>query len=397
MTTSVSRFIPYGLHHLEQDDIDAVVSVLQSKPLTQGDVVEEFERALAQKVGAQYAVACSNGTAALHLAYLAAGVGRGDIVLTTPNTFVATSNGALYVGAQPVFCDIDSNTLNISPEEIKKQIAQHKKVKAIVPVHFAGNPCEMSEIKSIADATGAVVIEDAAHALGGHYKDGGTIGNCRHSSMTTFSFHPVKHVATGEGGAVTTNDKSLYERLRIFRNHGIEKNPASLKNKSDAASDGQPNPWYYEMQQVGFNYRLTDIQSALGVSQLQKLDRFNSRRRELVQAYDQAFQGMKNLKSVQLAGRNFSAHHLYVVRINFEKSGLSRQKVMAELNRRMIGTQVHYIPVYRQPAYASFGFKPNQFPQTESYYAEALSLPLFYSLTNEEQKFVIDSIREILP
>lgn len=389
--------IPYGKHHIDEEDIQAVVDVLRSGALTQGPAVEAFEHSVAEYVGVKYAVAVSSGTAALHLAALVAGIGPGKSLITSPITFVASSNAALYAGGQAAFADIDPDTINISPDSLKEALGKNPDIRAVVPVHFAGLPCDMPAIKAAADQAGAVVIEDAAHALGARYPDGQRrVGCCAYSLMTIFSFHPVKAIAAGEGGMITTNDEPTYRKLLRLRSHGINKLDDPLQFPEQAVTDGVRDPWYYEMQDLGFHFRITDIQCALGLSQLKKLDRFIARRRQLVRQYDEAFAGMQNCQPVQVGGRDLSAHHLYVLRIDFEKVGLSRGEVMRELKARQIGSQVHYIPVPAQPYYRRLGFRPEDYPNAQKYYQEALSIPLFYDLTDEQQKQVIDALKELL-
>ncbi len=391
-----SKIIPYGRHHIDEDDIQAVVDILRGTQLTQGPKVEEFERAIAGYVGAKYAVAVSSGTTALHLACMAAEVGAGDKVVTSPNTFVASANCALYVGASPEFADIDAHTLNMSPASLAQRCASIDKVKAIIPVHFAGLPCNMVAIKNIADDYGALVIEDASHALGATYPHGGRVGNCAHSDMTVFSFHPVKIIAAGEGGMITTNSEILYRRLLRLRSHGINKLDDLFVDQEKAYTNGEKNPWYYEMQELGFNSRITDIQCALGLSQFNKLDRFLLRRREIAGEYDHALKGCPFLTQPQISGRKNSANHLYVIRIDFDSLGMSRGDVMTKLLANDIGTQVHYIPVPYQPYYQNLGFQVGDFPVAEKYYREALSIPLYFGLTPEQQQKVIDSLKSIL-
>ena len=388
--------IPYGRHYVDEDDIRAVTDVLRGGALTQGPVIEAFENAVTEYVGARYAVAISSCTAGLHLSALAAGVGPGAGLITSPITFVASSNAALYASAPPGFADVDPDTINMSPSCLRDALRMNPGTRAVVPVHFAGLPCDMSEIKAVADKAGAVIIEDAAHALGATYADGQRVGSCAHSLMTVFSFHPVKAIAAGEGGIVTTNDKRMYRRLLRLRSHGINKCDDPLQMTEQAATDGIPNPWYYEMQELGFHYRITDIQSALALSQLRKLDKFIARRRELVKAYDAAFANMKNVRPAQRTGRDRSGHHLYVLRISFEAIGTNRGEFMRALKDRDVGSQVHYIPVPAHPYYRSMGFDPEDFPNAQSYYREALSIPLFYSLTDEQQKGIIKVIKELV-
>lgn len=388
--------IPYGKHHIDEDDIACVVEVLRSGLLTQGPAVEAFECKVAEYVGAKYAVAISSGTAALHLAAIVAGVGPGTILVTSPITFVASANAGLYVGSKIAFADIDPDTINISPAALEKVVAENPDVKAIVPVHFAGLPCDMKSIKSIADKAGAVIIEDAAHALGASYPDGRRVGCCAYSLMTVFSFHPVKSIAAGEGGMITTNDEGLYRRLIRLRSHGINKLDDPSLSKDQAYTNGFKNPWYYEMQELGFHYRLTDIQSALGLSQIKKLDAFILRRRFLARRYDVAFSGVKLIRPAQPFFGELSAHHLYPVRIDFSAAGTTRAIFMDHLRQRDIVAQVHYIPVPSQPFYKRLGFVGGDYPQANAYYSEALSLPLYVDLTEKQQDFVIAVLLELL-
>jgi len=388
--------IPYGKHYIDEEDIQAVVDVLRSGILTQGPVVEAFEQAVAQYAGARYAVAVASGTAALHLAALAAGVGPGKSLVTSPITFVASSNAALYVGGRVIFADIDPETINLSPDSLRKALADNPDTRAVIPVHFAGLPCDMMAIKSAADQAGALVIEDAAHALGATYPSGERVGSCVYSLMTIFSFHPVKAIAAGEGGMITTNDKAIYRKLLRLRSHGINKLDDPVQQPEQAECDGVPNPWYYEMQELGFHFRITDLQCGLALSQFKKLDRFIARRRILTKQYDDAFVGMRNCRPAQKTGRDMSGHHLYVLRIDFEKLGKSRGQLMRELKERQIGSQVHYIPVPAQPHYRRLGFRPEDYPNAQRYYQEALSIPLFYDLTDGQQETIISVVRELV-
>ena len=384
--------IPYGRHYIDEDDIQAVVEVLRGGVLTQGPTVEAFERAVATDVGAKYAVALSSGTAALHLAALVAGVGPGKSVVTTPITFVASSNAALYVGGRVVFADIDPDTVNLSPESLIQALKNNPDVRAVIPVHFAGLPCDMPAIKAAADQAGAVVIEDAAHALGATYPNGQRVGSCAYSLMTTFSFHPVKAIAAGEGGMITTNDEATYRKLLRLRSHGINKLDDPFLLPGQAFTDSVQNPWYYEMQDLGFHYRITDIQCGLALSQLKKLDQFVSRRRALAKRYDSEFANLKGCRPAQLGWGESSSHHLYVLRIDFDALGVSRAKFMHALRTFEIITQVHYTPVPMQPYYRSLGFDPNNYPNAQRYYHEALSIPLYFGLTDEQQSFVIQKL-----
>ena len=388
--------IPYGRHYIDEDDIQAVVDILRSGTLTQGPVVEAFAQAIAEYVGAKYAVAVSSGTTGLHLAALAAGVGPGRSLITSPMTFVASANAALYAGGRPMFADIDPDTVNMSPGSLKERLEGIPDACAVVPVHFAGLPCDMPAIKSAADKAGTAVIEDAAHALGARYPDGQRVGSCAHSLMTVFSFHPVKAIASGEGGMITTNDEPTYRKLLRLRSHGINKLDDPFQLPQQAETNGIPNPWYYEMQELGFNYRITDIQCGLALSQFKKLDGFIARRRELVKTYDEAFAGMRNCRPAQVTGRDQSGHHLYVLRIDFGGASLNRGQLMHELRARQIISQVQYVPVPAQPHYRRLGFKPEDYPNAQRYYQEALSIPLFYALTDEQQQQVITAFKELV-
>ena len=388
--------IPYGKHHIDEEDIQAVVDVLRGGVLTQGPAVEAFERAVAEYVGAKYAVAVSSGTAALHLATLVAGVGPGTSLITSPITFVASANAGLYAGARVVFTDIDPDTINMSPGSFKDVLEKNPDARAVIPVHFAGLPCDMPAIKALADQAGVDVIEDAAHALGATYPNGQRVGSCTYALMTIFSFHPVKAIAAGEGGMITTNDESIYRKLLRLRSHGINKLDDPLQLPEQALSEGVQNPWYYEMQELGFHYRITDMQCGLARSQFKKLEKFIARRRALVKRYDEAFAGMRNCSPAQTMGRDQSGHHLYVLRIDFDLIKMSRGQLMQELKSRGIGSQVHYIPVPAHPHYRRLGFNPGDYPNTQKYYQETLSIPLFYDLSDEQQEQVISALKSLL-
>lgn len=388
--------IPYGKHYIDQDDINSVVDVLKNYPLTQGKKVSDFEEALAEFVGAKYAVAMSSWTAGLHMACIAAGVDDSNAVVTSPITFVASSNAALYCGAEVIFSDIDKSTINLCPEELRETVKKNQNIKAIIPVHFSGLPCDMESIRATADCINAFVIEDAAHALGAIYPDGSKVGSCKHSDMTGFSFHPVKSIAAGEGGMITTNDPAIYKKLLRLRSHGINKLDDDFIDKSSAVTGNLKNPWYMEMQELGYNYRITDIQAALGKSQLKKLPNFIDRRRQLVKRYDDAFDGIDNIRPIQAQGRETSSHHLYVVRIKYNSLGTTRARLMVDLANKGIMTQVHYIPVTSHPYYENLGFDSRDYPQALEFYEEALSIPLYYSLTDIEQDKVIGGLKKLL-
>lgn len=372
-------FIPYGRQSINEEDIQAVVDVLRSDYLTTGPKVTEFERAVADYVGAEYAVAVSNGTAALHIACLAAGIEAGDEVITSPITFAASANCVLYCGGTPVFADIKKDTYNIDPEDIERKITP--KTKAIIPVHYTGQPCEMDAITEIAKKHNLIVIEDGAQVISGEYK-GKKVGSI--SDMTTFSFHPVKPLTTGEGGMVTTNDKAFYEKLKLFHTHGITREPELLQK--------QDGPWYYEQLELGYNYRITDIQCALGLSQLKKLDSFAEHRRKLAARYDEGFAGHSSIITPYQHPDCLSSYHLYMIQV----PAAIRLKVFEELRKEGIGVNVHYIPVYKLPYYQSHGYQNVCCPNAEEFYAGAITLPLFADMTGEQVDYVVEKTIEIV-
>lgn len=379
--------IGYGHQYIDDSDIEAVVNVLKSDYLTQGPSVTAFEKKICEITGAKYCVSVSNATAGLHIAVAALELGEGTEGITTPNTFLASSNCMVYNNVKPVFADIDPVSYNIDPKEIEKHISA--KTKLLIPVHFAGLPCDMKKINTIAKKNNLHVIEDAAHAIGSQYADGSYVGNCKYSDMTVFSFHPVKTITTGEGGAVTTNSDELYQKLLMLRSHGVTKDEGVLTKN--------PGPWYYEMQSLGFNYRMTDMQAALGVSQLNKLDFFKKRRREVIAMYNKAFADMRYLKTPYEPENVCSCFHLYVTQIDFESLGKSRVQVMQELRDKGIGTQVHYIPVPTQPYYKNtFGYKDGDYPVAEKYYEQELSLPLYPDLSDDDVNTVIKAVKEVI-
>jgi perosamine synthetase len=388
--------IPYGMHHIDEDDIQAVVDVLKSGILTQGPLTDRFEAEVAEYVGAKYAVAVSSGTAALHLASLAGGVKNGTNSITSPITFVASANAARYAQGDVSFSDIERDTLNISPVALGLALNEHINTKVVIPVHFAGLPCDMQAIKLLADKAGAVIIEDAAHALGACYPDGSRVGSCKNSLMTMFSFHPVKAIAAGEGGMITTNDLGIYRKLLRLRSHGINKLDDVLQKSAQAFTGDKLNPWYYEMQELGFHYRITEMQCALALSQFKKLDLFIERRRNLAKRYDQLFEKFENCKPAQKTERHNSAHHLYVLRVDFSSIGIERAVLMNMLKERGIGTQVHYIPVPMQPYYSSGDSQMAKYPIALDYYNQALTIPLFYDLTEDHQDFIVGVFRDLV-
>ena len=385
----------YGRQSIDDDDIAAVAAVLRSSHLTQGPAVERFEAALAERVGARYAVAVSNGTAALHIACLAAGTDRGDRGVTAAITFVASANCLRYCGAEAAVVDIDPASLCMSPQALAADLARSPETKVVIPVDMAGLAGTSAEIRDVAGSR--IIIEDACHALGGSYSNGQPVGCGRFADMTVFSFHPVKSITTGEGGAVLTNDAELARRLRLFRSHGIERQWDRLKSPLDEM--GQPVPWYYEQQVLGYNYRLTDIQAALGITQLAKLDRFIARRREIAHAYDAAFWGMAHVTLPQSAPeqRVRSGLHLYLIRADWLALGTTRSEAMADLAVRGVGSQVHYIPLQRQPYHRHrLNQKANDCVNADRYYSCCLSLPLFPAMTDEDIERVIIAVREVM-
>lgn len=370
-------YIPYGRQQIDEEDIQAVVEVLRSDYLTTGPMIAEFEKTVADYTGAKYAVAIANGTAALHAACFAAGIGEGDEVITTPITFAASANCVLYCGAVPVFADIKRDTYNIDPEDIRRKITD--RTKAIIAVHYTGQPCEMDEIHKIAKEYGLYVIEDAAHALGADYK-GRRIGSI--SDMATFSFHPVKHITTGEGGMITTNDRELYQRLVLFRSHGITRDEERLQHNEGG--------WYYEQMALGYNYRITDIQCALGISQMKKLNRFVQKRKELAARYQKAFLDVPEVIIPTEREGCHSSWHLYVIQVK------NRKEIFAKLRQAGIGVNVHYIPVYHHPYYREHGYADVVCENAEHLYEGLISLPLYPGLSFEQQDYVIEQVKKFV-
>jgi len=374
------RYIPYGRQSLDEADINSVIKALRSDWITQGPKIQEFEKDICRYTGAKYAVVVSSGTAALHIAGLAAGIGEGDEAITSPITFVASANSILYCGGKPVFADIQEDTINIDPCEVEKRIT--KKTRAIIPVDFAGHPVEAKQIKEIANKYNLFIIEDASHALGAEYRSN-KVGSCKFSDMTVFSFHPVKHITTGEGGAITTNRRNLYEKLIMLRNHGITKDRKKLT--------GYDGPWSYEQHYLGFNYRITDFQCALGISQLRKLDEFLEKRKTIVSFYNENLESIKEILLPVERPYVKSSWHLYFIRIKNEKK---RRMVFQKLRKAGIGVQVHYIPVHLQPYYRKFfGHKEGEYEKAERYYRQTISIPLYPQLKNKELVHVVNTLR----
>ena len=383
--------IPYGRQEITQQDIDAVVDVLKSDFLTQGPQVPMFEQAIKDAVNVEYALAVNSATSALHIACLALGVGKGDVVWTTPITFVASANCALYCGADVDFVDIDAQTYNLSAVELEKKLLNAKQndlplPKVVIPVHLCGQPCELDKIHALSLEYGFSIIEDASHAIGGKYK-GRPIGNCGYSDITVFSFHPVKIVTTAEGGVVTTNSKELARKLELLRSHGITRDDSLMKNESHGG-------WYYEQIDLGFNYRMTEMQAALGVSQISRLHDFVAKRNELAARYDELLKDLPLVVPKQIED-SYSGRHLYVIRIKLNEVTLSHKDIFTQLRENGIGVNLHYIPVHTQPYYQELGFKSGQFPESEKYYQEVISIPLFHTMAQIQQDKVVSVLEDI--
>ena len=378
--------IPYGKHCLDERDRRSVLSVLKSDRITQGPAIDRFEKEFAAFCGARYAVALSSGTAALHLSSLALGLGEGDEAITSPISFVATSNSILYARARPTFADIEGDTVNLSPAAVEKKI--NRSTKAIYPTHFAGLACRMPELEALAARRSLKIVEDGCHALGAKYlykNNWVKVGSCRHSRMTVFSFHPVKHITTGEGGVITTNSRVLYRQLCALRTHGIYRSRASQRRHG---------PWHYEMRELGFNYRMTDIQAALGISQLARAEEFIEKRRRIADVYKE---GLKNVEGLSLPAEPegyYHTYHLFVIRVRGAKKE-HRRRLMDYLQKNGIGSQVHYIPIYRQPYYRRLGYR-DRCLEAERYFSEAVSLPIYPALSGAQQKKVIETLKRFV-
>ncbi|MFA0525427.1 UDP-4-amino-4,6-dideoxy-N-acetyl-beta-L-altrosamine transaminase [Vibrio sp. 10N.222.52.C3] len=383
--------IPYGKQDISQQDIDSVVDVLKSDFLTQGPQVPAFEKALTEHTGAQYALAVNSATSALHIACLALGLGEGDWLWTTPVTFVASANCGLYCGAKVDFVDIDSATYNMCPKKLEQKLITAKAKgtlpKVVVPVHLCGQPCDMESIAKLAKEYGFKVIEDASHAIGGRYQDQ-PIGNCEHSDITVFSFHPVKIVTTAEGGAALTNSKELSDKMALLRSHGITRDPEMM---TEASHGG----WYYQQVDLGFNYRMTELQAALGVTQMQRLDEFVSARHQLSKRYNEKLIDLPLVLPYQLP-ETYSGLHLFVIRLHLGEIELTHKQVFDALRERGIGVNLHYIPVHTQPYYQDMGFAEGDFPESERYYREAISLPMFHGMSEVQQDTVVNTLTDIL-
>ena len=400
----MAEFIPYGHQSIDEADIRAVTDVLRSDFLTQGPMVPRFEQAFAERVGADFACACSSGTAALHLAALAFGIGTGDLALVPAITFAASANAMRLVGATVEFVDVDPATITICPDSLRTALerahSRGKPARAVVTVDFAGHPCDMGRIHQLKEEFGFVWIQDACHALGAAWTDADgqkhRVGGFPGADAVTFSFHPVKHVTTGEGGMLTTHRPEVARRAAMLRSHGITRDTGAMVFPEEALDlHGKPNPWYYEMQALGLNYRLTDLQAALGLSQLQRRDAFLARRHDIATRYREALTDVPGLKCLSERPTADHAWHLFVVRIDYAGRGSTRAQVMEELRRRGIGTQGHYIPLPMMPFYSGTT-SLRQLPQAVGYYREALTIPCFPGLSGEQQEKVVHSIREVL-
>lgn len=390
-TGTAQRIIPYGRQDIDDSDVNAVVEVLRGDYLTQGPAVPAFEAAVATHCGAAHAVAMNSATSALHAACSALGVGPGDRVWTSPITFVASANCARYCGADVDFVDIDPRSYNMSPERLAEKLEAAERdgrlPKVIIPVHLTGQSCDMAAIHALAQRYGARVIEDASHAIGGQYK-GHPVGSCTYSDITVFSFHPVKIITTAEGGMAVTNDPALAHRLTRLRSHGITREAAEMTH----APDG---PWYYQQLELGFNYRMTDVQAALGTSQMRRIGRFIDRRHAIAHRYDEAFAGLP-LRTPWQHPDAHSAYHLYVIRLDLERFPMGHRAAFEALRAKGILVNLHYIPVHLQPYYRSLGFGPGMLPEAERYYAEAISLPMFSAMSDAEVEAVIGGLKELL-
>ncbi|HEY9090047.1 UDP-4-amino-4,6-dideoxy-N-acetyl-beta-L-altrosamine transaminase [Parasphingorhabdus sp.] len=383
--------IPYGRQDITDRDIDEVVAVLKSDFLTQGPMVPQFENVVAEYCGAKYALAVNSATSALHIACLALGLREGDQLWTTPITFVASANCGLYCGAKVDFVDIDPRTYNLCPEALSQKLEKAEREgnlpKIVVAVHLSGQPCDMEAIKKLSDQYGFYIIEDASHAIGGKYKNR-PIGNGEYSDVTIFSFHPVKIITTGEGGMALTNDAKIAAKMDLLRSHGITRDTKLMANEPDGA-------WYYEQIDLGFNYRMTDLQAALGLSQIQRLDNYVAQRHKLAHRYDKLLAELPLVLPWQHPD-SYSGLHLYIVRLNLDQISSSHKRIFDQLREQEIGVNLHYIPIYRQPYYAQFGYSQSDFPQAEAYYSEAISIPMFATLTEGQQDTVCQTLEELL-
>ena len=387
--------IPYSKQTISNLDALYVARQIRFKNLTQGKEIEKFEKKVAKYVGVKFAVAVSSATAGLHLSHLALEVPRGSKVITSPISFVSSANSIIYAGLEPIFVDVEENTGNLSILKVQQMLSEQN-VSVVVPVHYAGLPCDMRLLNAICSEKKIFIIEDAAHALGAQYSSGEKVGSCKYSDLTVFSFHPVKSITTGEGGMVTTNNEDLYSRLLKLRSHGIQKNQELIKNSALSRTNDIPNIWYYEMDTLGYHYRITDIQAALGYSQMHKLDKFMRKRRAIALRYDKMISKMGYISAFQANTRLNSANHLYPIKIDFEKIKISRNELMKKLRSKGIITQVHYIPIPLQPYYEALGYQCDILPNALNYYFHTLSLPIYPKLTRFKQRSVLRNLRLIM-
>lgn len=384
-------FIPYGKQNINQQDIDAVIQVLQSDFLTQGPQVPLFEKTVAEYVGVEYALAVNSATSALHIACLALGLQKGDVLWTSPITFVASANCALYCGADVDFVDIDPQTYNLSVDALQKKLVQakleNKLPKIVIPVHLCGQSCDMEKIHALSKEYGFRIIEDASHAIGGKYRSA-YVGACKYSDITVFSFHPVKIVTTAEGGMALTNNATLAQKMDLLRSHGVTRNTALMNKETEG-------PWYYQQVELGFNYRMTELQAALGVSQMHRLTQFVEKRHTISNKYNEILKDLPVILPYQIP-ESYSGLHLYVIRLKLDELKASRKQVFEALRAKGIGVNVHYIPVHTQPYYENLGFKLGDFPVAEAYYDSAISLPMYPDLTDDQIQYVYESLKEVL-
>ena len=385
--------IPYGKHYIDHDDIKSVISALKSNNLTQGPLVEEYEEKFAKYVGVKYAVSVSSCSAGLHISSIALGLSRNDKFVTSPITFISTVSAGLHLNAKPIFCDIDKDTINISIQKLE-EILKKNKIKLLIPVHFAGLPCEMHEIKKLSNKYGFKILEDAAHALGSSYPNKKKVGSCCYSDLCVFSTHPVKTIATAEGGMITTNNKYLYQRLLRLRSHGINKNNDKFIDQNQAYTNQKRNLWYYEMRELGFHYRLNDIQSALGISQISKINKFIKSRDNIVKKYRNNISQKIGLPSQPYY--KYSSNHLFVLNLNLDLLSKKKNEIMISLRKKNIITQVHYIPIPFHPYFKRLGYNTKNLSNAVSYFNSAISLPCYYSLKEKEQTYVINILNNLL-